>query len=411
MLLQQKRRAAMGGSVQVYNSSRSLTGIIEPNDVNRETEGSSNGMRRFMIDRGFWKGRRVFLTGHTGFKGSWLSMWLSALEADVTGYSLEPPTKPNLFESANVASSVRSISGDIRDFTRLKGAIAECRPEVIIHMAAQTVVRRGYDDPIETYSSNVMGTVHVLESLRQLKWPCAVVNVTSDKCYANREWVWGYREDEPMGGRDPYSNSKGCAELVTTAYRESYFPIESFQDHGVALASARAGNVIGGGDWTSNQLVPDLMRAFLAGQSCLIRSPSATRPWQFVLEPLSGYLLLAERLTEYPERFACGWNFGPADSDAKPVSWLADKLVQLWGDQASWTRDTGDHPHEAHYLKLDISKSNAYLNWHPLIPLHEALDWIVEWYRAFQIGKDLRLLVQTQIERYQARSTVDVCTI
>jgi CDP-glucose 4,6-dehydratase len=362
-----------------------------------------------MLDRAFWNGRRVFLTGHTGFKGSWLSMWLEALGADVTGYALDPPTEPNLFKLAAVSGGLRSIDGDIRDFPRLKTAIAESHPQVVIHMAAQTVVRRGYQDPIENYSSNVMGTVHLLEALRQIKQPCVVVNVTSDKCYANREWVWGYREDEPMGGRDPYSNSKGCAELVTTAYRESFFPLASFQEHGIALASARAGNVIGGGDWTSDQLIPDLMRAFLGGQSCLIRNPSAVRPWQFVLEPLRGYLTLAERLTENPTRFACGWNFGPADLDAKPVSWIADKLAHLWGDHGSWARDQGVHPHEDHYLKLDASKARAYLDWHPLLPLHHALDWIVEWYRAYQAGADLRNLVQMQIERYQALTKTNAC--
>jgi CDP-glucose 4,6-dehydratase len=354
-----------------------------------------------MPNRTFWRGRRVFLTGHTGFKGSWLSIWLNTLGADVTGYALDPPTQPNLFQLAAVADDIRSVRGDIRDFTRLKNAILECRPEVVIHMAAQSVVWRGYEDPVETYSSNVMGTVHLLEAVRQLKHRCVVVNVTTDKCYENREWVWGYREDEPMGGRDPYSNSKGCAELVTTAYRESYFPTQSFQDHGVGLASARAGNVIGGGDWTSNQLVPDLMRAFIEGRSCLIRSPSAVRPWQFVLEPLRGYVLLAERLTEHPTQFGSGWNFGPADSDAKPVSWIADKLTHLWGGNASWTRDTGIHPHEAHYLKLDASKARAYLDWHPLLPLHEALGWIVEWYRAFQAREDLRRTVHTQVARYE----------
>jgi CDP-glucose 4,6-dehydratase len=271
-------------------------------------------------------------------------------------------------------------------------------------MAAQSVVRRGYEDPIETYSSNVMGTVHVFEALRQLKHPCVVVNVTSDKCYENREWAWGYREVEPMGGRDPYSNSKGCAELVTTSYRESFFPPAAFDRHGVALGSARAGNAIGGGDWTGNQLIPDLMRAFLAGESCLIRNPSAIRPWQFVLEPLRGYLTLAERLATDVTRFASGWNFGPVDSDAKAVSWIADELTRSWGDRASWTRDAGTHPREAHFLKLDASKAGAYLDWHPLLPLDQALDWIVEWYRAFQAGTDLRDVTRKQIERYEALS-------
>jgi len=357
-----------------------------------------------MVNRSFWKGRRVFLTGHTGFKGSWLSLWLNSLGAKVTGYALAPPTEPSLFEQAEVGRDVRSISADIREFPRLKAALGECRPEVVIHMAAQSVVRRGYEDPIETYSTNVMGTVNLLEALRQLQQPCAVVNVTSDKCYANREWVWGYRENGARGGRDPYSNSKGCAELVTAAYQESFFPPNSLDAHGVVLASARAGNAIGGGDWTKDQLIPDLMRAFVAGQPCLIRNPSATRPWQFVLEPLRGYLMLAERLTEDPSHFASGWNFGPADTDAQPVSWIADELASSWGRSASWKQDGGTHPHEAHFLKLDASKSKACLGWRPLLPLKPALGWIVEWYHAFQQGGDLRRLTQSQIERYQVLS-------
>jgi CDP-glucose 4,6-dehydratase len=357
-----------------------------------------------MPKRSFWKNRRVFLTGHTGFKGSWLSLWLDALGANVTGCALDPPTQPSLFEQANVESTLRSIRADIRDFPRLKAAIAECRPDVVIHMAAQSVVRRGYDDPIETYSSNVMGTVNLLEALRQLGHKCVVVNVTSDKCYENREWVWGYRENEPMGGRDPYSNSKGCAELVTAAYRESFFPPASLERHGVGVASARAGNAIGGGDWTNDQLIPDLMRAFLARQPCLIRNPFAVRPWQFVLEPLHGYLLLAERLAEDGGGFASAWNFGPAEEDAEPVSWVADELSRSWGDDASWTKDTGVHPHEARCLKLDASRARLELGWRPLLPLRLALDWIVEWYRAFRAGDNLQKLTRTQIERYEALS-------
>jgi CDP-glucose 4,6-dehydratase len=357
-----------------------------------------------MPSRAFWGGRRVLLTGHTGFKGGWLSLWLEALGATVTGYALEPPTQPNLFEQAAVGSAVRSICADVRDFPRLKTVLAECRPDVVIHMAAQSLVRRGYMDPIETYSANVMGTVHLLEALRQRGQPCVVVNVTSDKCYANREWVWGYRENEPMGGQDPYSSSKGCAELVTTMYRESFFSPTSFQRHGVAIASARAGNAIGGGDWTCDQLIPDLMRAFLAGQPCLIRNPSAIRPWQFVLEPLRGYLMLAERLAEDPCQFASAWNFGPAEDDAKPVSWIADELARLWGNSASWRHDAGEHPREALCLKLDASKARASLDWYPRLPLHLALDWIVAWYRAFEAGDDLRQLTRTHIERYEALS-------
>ena len=354
-----------------------------------------------MPNPSFWNGRNVLVTGHTGFKGSWLCLWLESLGAKVTGYALAPPTEPNLFEQAMVASSMRSVCADVRDFSQLKAVIAECRPDVIFHMAAQSVVRWGYENPIETYSSNVMGTVHVLESIRQLKVRCAVVNVTSDKCYENREWIWGYRENEPMGGRDPYSNSKGCAELVTSAYRDSFFPLDSLQQHGIALASARAGNAIGGGDWTSDQLIPDLMRGFLAGKPCLIRNPSAVRPWQFVLEPLRGYILLAERLSQLDFRFASGWNFGPAESDAKPVEWIADKLVRLWGKGAAWNLDAASHPREAHFLKLDASKAKASLNWHPVLPLESALEWIVEWWRGFQAGADVRNLTQIQIERYQ----------
>jgi CDP-glucose 4,6-dehydratase len=354
-----------------------------------------------MPNHSFWKGRRVFLTGHTGFKGSWLSLWLNALGADVTGYALEPPTQPSLFDQAGVSRAVKSICADIRDFPLIKSAIAESHPEVVFHMAAQSVVRRGYENPIETYSSNVMGTVHLLEALRQLGQPCAVVNITSDKCYENKEWVWGYREDDNLGGHDPYSNSKACAELVTSAFRDSYFRAEDFGGLRVAVASARAGNVIGGGDWTSDQLIPDLMRAFLSKQPCLIRSPFAIRPWQFVLEPLRGYLMLAERLTEDPGRFASGWNFGPAEADARPVSWIADELAQLWGDSACWHQDGGPHPREDHYLKLDASKARAYLGWHPVLPLSQAFGWIVEWYRAFQKGDDLRHLTRRQIEQYE----------
>jgi CDP-glucose 4,6-dehydratase len=356
-----------------------------------------------MFNRAFWKGKNVLVTGHTGFKGSWLSLWLEALGAKVTGYSLSPPTEPSLFVEAQVATSVTSsICADIRDFHRFMKVMADCRPDIIIHMAAQSIVRRGYEDTIETYSSNVMGTVNVLEAVRRLELRCVVVNVTSDKCYENHEWIWGYRENEPMGGRDPYSNSKGCSELVTAAFRDSFFPLDSVARHGVALASARAGNAIGGGDWTADQLIPDLVRGFLAGKPCLIRNPSAIRPWQFVLEPLRGYLMLAERLFEDASHFASGWNFGPAEADAKPVSWIADRLAHLWGDGAAWSMDRTAQPHEARFLKLDASKAKICLGWQPVLSLDAALDWIVEWWRGFQIGADLRHLTTAQIERYEA---------
>jgi len=353
------------------------------------------------LDRTFWKGRRVFLTGHTGFKGSWLSLWLDALGAEVTGYALEPPTDPSLYEQAGVAATVRSITADIRDLPRLVAAVADCRPEVVIHLAAQSVVKRGYADPVETYSSNVMGTVHLFEAVRRLGTACSVVNVTSDKCYAHRTSGGGYREDEPMGGPDPYSNSKGCAELVTTAYQHSFFPPEAQDGHGPVVASARAGNAIGGGDWNPDQLIPDLVRAFCAGRPCLIRSPDAIRPWQFVLEPLRGYLLLAEALTRRGHAYASGWNFGPADTDAKPVSWIADHLVRSWAGTASWSRDSAAHPPEASVLKLDAAKAAAQLGWRPVLALEQALDWCVEWYRGWDHGDDVGHLTRSQIARYE----------
>ncbi len=357
-----------------------------------------------MLNRDFWTGRNVFLTGHTGFKGAWMSLWLSSIGAKVTGYALAPPTQPNLFDQANASDSLNSIVADIRDFASLKHALAECKPDVVIHMAAQSVVKRGYDDPIETYSSNVMGTVNLFEAIRQLKRPCVIVNVTSDKCYANRETIWGYRENDPMGGHDPYSNSKGCAELVSSAFRDSYFSPELYSEHHIALGTARAGNAIGGGDWTSDQLIPDLVRSFLSEKSCAIRNPLATRPWQFVLEPVRGYLMLAERLAQDPAKFSTGWNFGPADDDAKPVSWIADYLSHAWGGNAAWHQDKSSHPHEAHYLKLDASKAKTFLNWHPALSLSQALSWIVEWYRSFQVGTDIRRFTCEQIERYEALS-------
>jgi CDP-glucose 4,6-dehydratase len=350
----------------------------------------------------FWQGRRVFLTGHTGFKGSWLSLWLQALGADVTGYALTPPTEPSLFALARVGEEMTSIIADIRDYSRLSSAIAEARPDVILHLAAQSVVKRGYADPVETYASNVMGTVHVFEAVRRLGLRCAIVNVTSDKCYAHRPSGAPYVEDDPMGGDDPYSNSKGCAELVTTSFRLSYFPAESITKHGVALGSARAGNAIGGGDWTADQLIPDLIRAFQADAPCLIRSPDGIRPWQFLLEPLRGYLLLAEKLATGSPEYASGWNFGPEDEDAKPVSWIADRLQASWGEGAQWVRDPSGHPAEAAVLRLDASRAARGLGWRPVVRLGTTLDWIVEWYRAQQSGADARALTLEQIARYEA---------
>lgn len=345
----------------------------------------------------------MLITGHTGFKGSWLSLWLQSMGAQVVGYALAPPTNPSLFEVADVASGMTSIIGDIRDLEHLRKVFAEHQPEIVIHMAAQPLVRYSYIEPVETYSTNVMGTVNLLEAVRATPSVKAVVNVTTDKCYENREWAWGYRENEAMGGFDPYSSSKGCAELVTAAYRNSYFNQSTFNDkHSTAIASARAGNVIGGGDWAEYRLIPDIMRAIAQGKSVNIRNPHATRPWQHVLEPLSGYLLLAEKLYTEGAAYAEGWNFGPNDEDAKPVQWIVEKLTQSWGEGASWVLDGGEHPHEAHYLKLDCSKAKARLNWHPRWHLDDALEKIVEWQRAHLNGEDMKVLTLMQITKYQS---------
>jgi CDP-glucose 4,6-dehydratase len=348
----------------------------------------------------FWRGKRVLMTGHTGFKGSWLSLWLQSMGAQVVGYALAPPTNPSLFEVAEIGKGMTSIIGDIRDLEHLRKVFSEHQPEIVIHMAAQPLVRYSYIEPVETYSTNVMGTVNLLEAVRSTSSVKAVVNITSDKCYENREWVWGYRENEAMGGFDPYSSSKGCAELVASAYRNSYFHPEKYQQHGVAIASARAGNVIGGGDWAGDRLIPDILRAITEGKPVNIRNPHAIRPWQHVLEPLSGYLVLAQKLHEEGTSYAEGWNFGPNDEDAKPVQWIVEKLTLSWGEGASWVRDGGDHPHEAHYLKLDCSKAKARLDWHPKWHLAETLGAIIDWHRAHRDGADMRALSLSQIQLY-----------
>lgn len=348
----------------------------------------------------FWRGKKVFLTGHTGFKGSWLSLWLQQLGAEVTGYALQPPTNPSLFEVASVAQGMISIIGDIRDSAVLSKAMRAAAPDIVIHMAAQPLVRFSYVNPVETYSTNVMGTVHLLEAVRQTPSVRAVVNVTSDKCYDNKEWIWGYRENEPMGGYDPYSSSKGCAELVASAYRNSFFNPTKYDEHRVALASGRAGNVIGGGDWAEDRLIPDILRAIIAGRPVVIRSPHAIRPWQHVLEPLFGYLQLAQKLCEQGVAFGEGWNFGPSDEDAKPVRWIVERLTQQWGEGAAWHLDEGAHPHEAHYLKLDCSKAKARLDWHPRWHLAQTLEMIVAWQRAWLAKEDMRRFTLKQIEQY-----------
>lgn len=350
------------------------------------------------VNAAFWQGKKVFVTGHTGFKGSWLSLWLQSMGADVKGFALEPPTSPALFEQAGVAAGMESAIGDIRDLAAVTASMTAFNPDILIHMAAQPLVRLSYREPVETYATNVMGTVHVLEAARQCSHLKAIVNVTTDKCYENREWVWGYRENEPMGGHDPYSNSKGCSELVTAAYRNSFFNTADT----AALASARAGNVIGGGDWAEDRLIPDILRAFEQKQPVIIRNPLATRPWQHVLEPISGYLVLAEKLYTEGTAYAEGWNFGPRDEDVQPVEWILNHMVEQWGTGASWQLDTNPQPHEAQLLKLDISKAVAQLKWQPRWSLEQALDSIVEWHQCWLTQGDIRQKTLDQISLYQA---------
>ena len=350
----------------------------------------------------FWKGKKIFITGNTGFKGSWLSMWLESLEAQVTGYSLPPPTKPNLFESARVSNEINYIEGDVRDLDRLKSAIADNEPDVIIHMAAQPLVRHSYRYPLDTYSTNVMGTVNLLEAVREIKSAKVVVIVTSDKCYENKEWLHGYRENDSMGGHDPYSSSKGCAELITSAYRSSYFSTECSPAAGIAVASVRAGNVIGGGDWSEDRLVPDIIKAVVNHHPVIIRNPNSIRPWQYVLDPIQGYLSLIKKLWDNGPEFAGGWNFGPGGDDAKPVSYMVDMMVKLWGGDARWELDSNtEHPHEARYLKLDCSKARTMLSWNPKLNLEMALEWTVEWYHNFHQKANMRNYTEREIMRYE----------
>lgn len=357
-----------------------------------------------MIDKAFWKNKNVFITGHTGFKGSWLCLWLHAFGANITGYSLQPPTNPSLFQLCGIDSLVHSIIGDVRSKKTLQDALALAEPEIVIHMAAQPLVRSSYEIPFETYEINVMGTVNLLEAVRLAVrngvGVKAVINVTTDKCYENKEWVWGYREQDALGGFDPYSNSKACSELVTMSYRNSFFHPDDYATHGVGLASARAGNVIGGGDWATDRLIPDFVRALLGGTKLKIRNPCAIRPWQHVLEPISGYMLLAQKLCEDGRRFSQSWNFGPGDQDAQTVEWIVKKLCAKWGDNAAYEIVPEATWHEAHYLKLDCSKARSELRWQPKWNLEQALDQIVEWTLAFSRNENIQDVCLAQIERY-----------
>jgi CDP-glucose 4,6-dehydratase len=352
------------------------------------------------MDFSFWKNKKVLITGHTGFKGSWLSLWLQIAGADLVGFALAPPTNPSLFKSARIDQGMISLSGDIRDIEQIEAAIQTHRPEIIFHMAAQSLVGISYKNPVETYSTNVMGTVNLLDVVRRTPGTKVVVNITSDKCYENREWIWGYRENESMGGHDPYSNSKGCSELVTSAFRNSFFHSSEFSQHGVALASARAGNVIGGGDWSEDRLIPDIIKSLMCQESIVIRNPHAVRPWQHVLEPLLGYILLAEKLWKDGAEVAEGWNFGPNDVDTKPVFWIVDTITKLWGENAGWKTSTGKHPYEASYLKLDSSKARARIGWYPRWDLETSLKAVVDWYRSYNRNENMRDKTIEQILYY-----------
>lgn len=351
------------------------------------------------VDPQFWSGKKVFLTGHTGFKGGWLTVWLSSMGAKVTGFSLQPNTKPNLFQVCEISSMCKeSHIEDIRNLDELCNAMKLTSPDIVIHMAAQALVHYSYSNPVETYEINIMGTVHVLEAVRACGSVKAVVLVTTDKCYENREWVWGYRENEPMGGYDPYSNSKGCAELVISSYRQSFFSEKEYAAHGVAIASARAGNVIGGGDWSADRLIPDAVRAFESGLPLTIRSPLATRPWQHVLEPLSGYMVLAQALYEQGIIFNGAWNFGPNDADTRTVQEVVEILIDQWGGAASWQKNGQSTPHEAHFLKLDCSKARNNLAWSPHWSIEKAIEAIVQWQTVYRNKGDLLSLMLAQIK-------------
>jgi CDP-glucose 4,6-dehydratase len=349
-----------------------------------------------------WQGRRVLITGHTGFKGGWLALWLAALGAKIRGYALDPSTEPNLFTLASVGDVLDDDRGDIRDCTKIEASLTDFEPEVVFHLAAQPLLRKSYADPLGTYGTNVMGTANLLEAVRKTPSVRAVVCVTTDKCYQNREWPWPYRETDPLGGHDPYSSSKACAEIVAAAYRDSYFHADSVGARNVTVATARAGNVIGGGDWSEDRLIPDLIRGFISCSPVLIRRPNSIRPWQHVLEPLHGYITLAEHLFLRKPDAETAFNFGPSEDDAWPVERIATKLASLWGDGATWARDEAPSVHEAHYLKLDSNKARSELGWRPRLNLETALDWTHHWYRQWRSGADMSAESREQIKRYEA---------
>ncbi len=354
-------------------------------------------MAAYGVDESFWRGRSVFVTGHTGFKGAWLTLRLLDLGAEVTGFALPPDSQPSLFEGLALASDISHIEGDVRDAQALDSALSHAKPEIVFHLAAQALVRPAYDDPVGTFATNVMGTANLLQALRERRQLRAVVAVTSDKVYDNREWPWGYRECDALGGREPYGSSKACCEHVVEAFARSFFrPSEG----GAGIASLRAGNVIGGGDWASDRLVPDAIRAFQQGRPLIVRNPSAVRPWQHVLEPIEAYLDMAQRLAHAPARWSGAWNIGPAAESARPVSWVVERICRLWGGGAEWRVANGNQPYEAQLLQVDSGKLAAAAGYRPIWPIESALEKTIDWYRTAQSGNDLRSLTQSQIEAF-----------
>ena len=353
------------------------------------------------MNKEFWNKKKVLLTGHTGFKGSWLSLWLQKLNASVIGFSKSIPTNPSLFELANIENGMTSITGNVCDYDKLEETIKEYKPEIVIHMAAQAILRESYSNPIETYATNVMGTVNLLESIRKVGNVKVILNVTTDKCYEPNESSKGYLETDRLGGYDPYSNSKACSELVTLSFRNSFFNPKEYHKHGISLASCRAGNVIGGGDWGKDRLIPDIMRGILNNEIIKIRNPNSIRPWQHVLDPLNGYLTLVEKLWSSGSEFSEGWNFGPLENDEKPVKLIVEKLTEQWSKDIRMDIDNSVNPHEENYLRLNCIKANSRLGWMPKLNLEQGLEWITEWYKHYEQNNNMREITEQQIEKFQ----------
>jgi len=357
-----------------------------------------------VINSNFWKNKKVLLTGHTGFKGSWLSIWLKKLEVELIGFSKDIPTKPSLFELAKVSEDMVSIMGDIRNFSIIQKIIQEHQPDIIIHMAAQPLVRKSYEDPLETFSTNIMGTANVLESIKTSEKTRVMINVTSDKCYKNTGTKEKFSESSPMGGYDPYSNSKACSELITSSYRDSFFNPKEYQKHGMSVATCRAGNVIGGGDWNKDRLIPDIMRGIINNEIIKIRNPNAIRPWQHVLDPLNGYLTLAEKMWSAGNEFSEAWNFGPTEEGEKSVKWITEKLTKQWSNHIKWDIDNDINPHEENSLRLNCMKANSRLSWRSKLNLEQGLDWVLEWYKQYKENNDMKKITEQQIEEFQKLS-------